>query len=147
MLRDHVDVITGDWNQAHHYIGEAFTHAVKIYESRTGERLQWILTPSEGEIRTIIVNWPVHTDPSFKEPLVHKELIIKPIDKWDSYDAADFGLRATDTDSHSPYLYFLRKAEVAGRAAVHVRSEVGKKRDAERRKQKRREKRAALQMS
>ena len=142
MLRDRVDVITDDWNQAYHYIGEAFTHAVKIYENRTGERLQWIRTPSEGEMRTIIVNWPVHADPSSKGPLSHKELMIKPIDKWGSYDAADFGLRATDTDSHSPCLYLLRKAEVAGRAAVHVRSEAGKKRDAERRTQKRREKRA-----
>ena len=35
-----------DWNQAYHYIGEAFTHAVKIYETQTGDRNQCILTPS-----------------------------------------------------------------------------------------------------
>ena len=143
MLRDHVDVITGDWNQAHNYIGEAFSHAAKLHERKTGENPQWILTPPDGEIRTIILNWPFSSQPSLTGPQQYQKLLIKPVNKWGAFDAADFGLRASDSDSHSPHLYLLRKADSSGHAAVHGRSEAGKKRDAERRKQKRREKRAA----
>ena len=72
----------------------------------------------------------------------HLELSIKPIDRWSQFSAADFGLRERDHDSHTPYLYLLRKAAAVGRRADrHVRSEVGKQKDAEKRKQKQREKR------
>ena len=125
------------------YIGETFTHAVKLYELRTGESLQWVLTPSTGEIRSIIVSWPVHTMSSFKGPMEHLELSIKPIDRWSQLSAADFGMKERDSDSHTPYLYLLRKAAAAGRRADrHFRSEAGKQKDAEKRKQKQREKRA-----
>ena len=142
-LRDRVDVITGDWNEAYRYIGEALTHAVKLHERQTGESLQWILTPSTGEIRSIIVNWPTHTMSSFKGPMEHLEMTIKPIDRWSQYSASDFGLRERDSDSHTPYLYLLRKAAAVGRRADrHVRSEAGKQKDAEKRKQRKRENRA-----
>ena len=88
------------------------------------------------------MNWPINTQPTFKGPQEHKELSIKPVDRWSDFTAADFGLKDRDQDSHTPYLYLLRKAEGARRADRHVRSEAGKQKDAEKRKQKLREKRA-----
>ena len=53
-----------------------------------------------------------------------------------------FGLKATDTDSHIPGFYIIRKTRTTSHADYHSRSEAGRKREAERRKDKRREKRA-----
>ena len=107
------------------------------------KQLHLHLHSSTGEIRTIIVNWPVHTVPSFKGPMEHLEMSIKPLNRWAQLSASDFGLKERDSDSHTPYLYLLRKAATVGRRADrHVRSEAGKQKDTEKRKQKKRENRA-----
>ena len=86
------------------------------------KNLRWAITPPDGEIRTIIVNWPVQIHPPFKGRQQHRELIIKPVDNWGEYTASDFGLKSKDLDSHAPYLYLLRKAEASSHKEIHVRS-------------------------
>ena len=48
-----------------------------------------------------------------------------------------------DSDSHTPYLYLLRKAaSVGNRGDRHIRSEAGKQKDVEKRRLRKRENRA-----
>ena len=52
----------------------------------------------------------------------------------------DTPMKATDTDSHIPGFYIIRKTRTLSHADYHSRSEAGKEHDAERRKEKKGEK-------
>ena len=41
VLRDHVEIITGDYNQGANVLGEVMTNVVHIYEANIGSRYIW----------------------------------------------------------------------------------------------------------
>ena len=98
--------------------------------------------PEGKEIRTIFINWPAYNHASLTGEMENLSMIVKPIHQFEKYDVEDFGLKASDTDSHIPGFYIIRKTRTLSHADYHSRSEAGKKREAERRKEKRNEKRA-----
>ena len=96
-LRDEVDIITGDWNQAGDYLEECMFNAVKYHEKENEMEegtIQWKIPGIKCEIRTIFINWPmdgVQCDMLVKEHTMFRDLCI-----------TDFGLNPTDQDSHVP---------------------------------------------
>ena len=61
-LRDRVDIITGDFNQAGGYLEECCFYAVQLYEERNNMpagTIAWQIPGKTCEIRTIFFNWPV----------------------------------------------------------------------------------------
>ena len=143
MMRDRVDVVTGDFNQSHGVLGEILTETVKMFESAHGQKVHWRIPGQETEIRSIMFNWPVHTDCEFLGPEEQLEMQIKDTKKFDEYDAVDFGLKYTDADSHNPSLFIIRKSIKLSHMDKHQRSSEGKKRDAERRRKSGRTRRSA----
>ena len=69
-------------------------------------------------------------------------MIVKPNLKFTGYDVEDFGLKSTDEDAHIPGFYLVRKTRTTTHADFHHCSEAGRKREAERRKEKRQIKRS-----
>ena len=70
-------------------------------------------------------------------------MMVKHLSTFEKFNAEDFGLRAGDQDAHCPSFYIIRKSRILSHADLHQRSEAGKKRDAERRKEKKRDKKRA----
>ena len=140
MLRDSVDIVTGDFNQSHHILGEVLTEVSKMFENALGEKVVWSIPGQQEEIQTVMFNWPVHSGPTFTGPIKQYEMMVKDMKTFDKYGAEDFGLKPADADSHSPSLFLIRKTPKLSHADSHQRSEEGKKRDAERRKKKRQDK-------
>ena len=59
-LRDKVDIVTGDWNQAGWYLEESTYWSVRAYEQRLGLEpgtVQWAIPGETFEIRTIFFKW------------------------------------------------------------------------------------------
>ena len=139
MIRDRVDVVTGDFNQAHHFIGEVLENLARLHPFP----ISWALPGPTEEIRTIMFNWPVIEDNSLETEPVQKEMWVREVTTFDRFDVEDVGLRATDTDSHCPSLFIIRKSSYASHADRHSRSAAGKEKDRERRKRKAAEKKAA----
>ena len=145
MMRDKVDITTGDFNQGELILGAVMTQVANFYEAEYGRRVHWSMPPPLREIRTIVINWPVHSDALLSGPKESLSMMVKPIHTFDKFNAEDFGLRPNDHDAHCPSLYMIRKSRFLSHADFHQRSEEGKKRDAERRKEKRRLKRSRAQ--
>ena len=55
---------------------------------------------------------------------------------FDGFSVEDFGLKKSDQDTHKPSFYIMRKSHTWSHKDRHQRSAEGRKRDAERRKQK-----------
>ena len=118
------------------------TQVVHFYESERDTIVNWSMAEPSKEIRTIFINWPAYNLASLTGEMENLSMIVKPIKKFEKYDVEDFGLKATDTDSHIPGFYIIRKTRTLSHADYHSRSEAGRRREAERRKEKRNEKRA-----
>ena len=133
-LRDHQDIITGDWNQAGNYLEECCYHAVRTYESRNNMphgTIAWLIPGTTCEIRTIFFNWPVKGKPY--------HMAVKEMTNFTKYSAEDFGLSSTDTDAHVPQFFMLRKwpaDEPTDSRQFHPRSVEGAAKDKARQKAK-----------
>ena len=44
MLRDRVDIISGDFNQGFRLLGEALTNVVRLHHSRGGPEVRWAMS-------------------------------------------------------------------------------------------------------
>ena len=139
MLRDKVDVVSGDFNQSYHFIGEVLTEVVKIYEKKEKTHVIWAMPGQIDEIRTIMFNWPTETDPTFSGQTEMFEMMVKDVKKLSGFTVEQFGLKSTDQDSHIPSLFIVRKSRKLSHKDRHQQSEASKKRDAERRKKKQRD--------
>ena len=64
MMRDKVDIITGDFNQGAYVLGEAMAQAVTLYQSEHNTIVNWSMPKPHEEIRTIIIKWPAFSDAS-----------------------------------------------------------------------------------
>ena len=96
-LRDKVDIMTGDFNQAGGYLEECVFHAVKYHERQYGLEpgtIQWKIPGETCEIRTVFFNWPVDG--------VEHEMFVKEQTVFRELSVQDFGLKVTDTDAHVP---------------------------------------------
>ena len=105
-LRDEVDIVTGDWNQAGWYLEETTYWEVRLYEKSKGltpGTVQWAIPGPTYEIRTIFFNWP-------KNGMVY-DMFVKDMSKFRHCINEDFGLRAQDGDAHLPQFFMIRKHE------------------------------------
>ena len=96
-LRDQVDIVSGDWNQAGWYLEESTSWEVKLYEQSRGlapGTVQWAIPGPTYEIRTIFFNWS-------KDGMVY-DMFVKDMSKFRHLVNEDFGLRAQDGDAHLP---------------------------------------------
>ena len=62
MMRDKVDIITGDFNQGAYVLGEVMTRVVAFYQSEHNTIVNWSMPTPHKEIRTIVINWPAFSD-------------------------------------------------------------------------------------
>ena len=143
MMRDKVDIITGDFNQGAYVLGEVMTRVMAFYESEHSIKVNWFMPKPYEEIRTIIISWPAYSDASLTGPKKSLSMMVKPLTTFEKFNAEDFGLRPNDHDAHCPSFCIIRKSRIISHADLHQRSEAGKKRDAERRKEKKRDKKRA----
>ena len=124
----------------------------------------WTIPLPHTEIRSIFINWPVKygkrlsapTSSSSSNPYVEQNpfheyheyqcgrMQIKHCPRFDDFNVEDFGVRAGDADMHVLALYIVKKSPNMTHKDLHMRSDAGKKRDAERRKMKRQAKRRKL---
>ena len=141
MLRDKVDIITGDFNQGAYVLGEVMSEVVSFYFRDMNEVLEWHMPPPHEEIRTIIINWPTFPNSTLTGRPVMLKLSIKQQSHFESHNVEDYGLKVSDTDSHTPSFYMIRKGSLT-HADLHQRSAEGKRKDDERRKRKKRKKKA-----
>ena len=132
MIRDKVDVVTGDFNQAHHHIGEVLMNLRK----KSKIPFYWSQPGATEEIRTIMFNWPVHQDVNFRESPVQQEMWVREVTRFDAFDVTDFGLGENDHDTHCPSLFIIRKSPKISHSDLHSRSDAGKQKDKERRQKK-----------
>ena len=71
----------------------------------------------------------------------YKKMYIKPQDHWADLTVEDFGLKSSDQDAHCPAFFIIRKALDLKRKDLHIRSEVGKKKDKQKSARKKKAKR------
>ena len=141
MLRDKVDIITGDFNQGAYVLGEVMSEVVSFYYRNNGKVIEWYMPPPHEEIRTIIINWPTFTNPTLQGRQVKLRIFIKAESHFESHEVEAYGLKTSDTDAHTPSFYLIRKGTLT-HADLHQRSAEGKRKDDERRKRKKRKKKA-----
>ena len=77
MLRDHVEIITGDFNQGANVLGEVMSNVVRMYEANIGETVVWEMPIPQEEIRTTFISWPVCNHPALHGPKEHAHMYIK----------------------------------------------------------------------
>ena len=97
-LRDEVDIITGDFNQAGGYLEEVVYNAVMYHENENNlprGTIKWLLPGKECEIRAVFFNWDVNG--------IEHDMLVKEQTTFTDLCVVDFGLRPTDTDSHVPH--------------------------------------------
>ena len=118
-LRDKLDILSGDWNQAGSYLKECCYHAVQCYEDSNNlprVTVRWGIPGPVCEIRTIFFNWDINGE---KHHMWYKELM-----HVGDLKVYDFGLKATDGDAHVPQFLMLTKSkeEVQSRNIFHSTS-------------------------
>ena len=92
MLRDKVDIITGDFNQGAYVLGEVMSEVVNFYYRNYGKVVEWYMPPPHEEIRTIIINWPTYPNPTLTGRQVMLRLFFKEQSHFESHDVEDYGL-------------------------------------------------------
>ena len=141
-LRDKIDIMAGDFNQAGWYLEECVYWAVKAYEEENNLprfTIQWTIPDPECEIRCVLFNWPVD---NLQMRMWYKEQF-----NFEDMTVEDFGLRATDKDTHVPQFLLLTKSPITEtegpkyKEIFRRRSDEGKQKDKDRRNRKRHEKR------
>ena len=139
MLRDEVDIVTGDFNQASKFLGEVMTNVVDFYEEQTNTRPHWLMPLPHEEIRTIFINWPMSTRKLFTLPYVSPvpqtitelryTLCVKQQVNFQGLTAEDFGISPEEVNLHLPSFYMARKSPTADHNDLHQRSVEGQRRD------------------
>ena len=129
MLRDQVDLVSGDWDQGGGYLGECVKHAVRFHErANPGTRVRWSIqghTENPGSL----FNWQVNGEPI--------PMAITTKDNYKDLSVRDFGLRGSDTDTHTPQFFLIRKHPDWSYQSSHTQSQAGIEREAKSRKLKR----------
>ena len=143
-LRDKVDIMAGDFNQAGWYLEECVYWAVRAYAQENNlppETIQWTIPEPVCEIRCVLFNWPVDN--------VQMRMWYKEQFNFENMTVEDFGLRSTDQDTHVPQFLMLTKSPIMAtegqeyRKIFRTRSDEGKQKDKDRRNRKRYEQRQA----
>ena len=103
-LRDKVDIMTGDWNQAGWYLEECTYWTVRYYEQKHGltpGSVKWAIPGATFEIRTIFFNWSREgTD---------FDMFVNDMANFRNLANEDYGLRPNDCDTHLPQFFMVRK--------------------------------------
>ena len=103
-LRDHVDIISGNWSQATCYLTDCVGNAVDVYEQEKhmpSGVIKWTITDENSEYRTIFFNRP--TDGPEKHMWTKEQL------HFNLQCATDEKLHATEDIIHSPQFFFMTK--------------------------------------
>ena len=130
MIRDQVDLVSGDWNQGGGYSGECVKHAVWIHErNNPGMRVKWIIQ-GHTEIRIVFFHWQGLMVNRSQCPSKRKETSRTSV----SVSAA-FGIPTPTRMLHS--FSFYEKHPYWRYQGGHTHSQAGIEKEAKRRKLKR----------
>ena len=68
-------------------------------------------------------------------------MFVREVKKLNDFTVEDFGLKSSDSDSHTPSMFIIRKSPKLSHADLHSRSEIGKQADKLKTKLKRKDNR------
>ena len=111
MIRDSVDMVGGDFNQAHTLLPEILDHHCN---GTAGAPTYRILQHDQGaEVVLVLFSYP---NKSFYDAELRCGMTTKPFEEW--------GLKPNDRDTHLPLVAFLSKHPIQDqpRSSLHQRS-------------------------
>ena len=82
MLRDKVDIVSGDFNQGAHVLGEVVKHCCQFYQLNHDVKVDWRMPEPHKEIRTVIFNWPACPNATLKGDPIPMQLYCKRKPFW-----------------------------------------------------------------